>query len=260
MGRAVWGTVGGRRTRVAGVVAAIVATGACSASLTGRLDMTKIERSIREAASTGEFEGAEVAAVECPEERAYEADDEFTCTATIDGQAIDFVVTQIDGKGGVTYELAEGIVPVQLDEYEAVAVAFVRQNESADATARCGDGGKRFTFVDGPTEIICSAEYGGFARGVSVRVAATGVVEEVQFSQARLDTATAGERAVPQLVDELGGPFLLSCPDTFADDSTFVAFDPGDTFDCDALRDLAVVARVRITVDDVSGGLTAERL
>ncbi len=258
MGRAVWG----RRTWVTAVAAAVavVAAGACSTSLTGRLDMTKIERSIREAASTGEFEGAAVTVVDCPDEREYDAGDEFTCTATIDGQAIDFVVTQIDGNGGVTFELAEGIVPVRLDEYEAVAVAFVRQNESAEATARCGDGAVRFAFIDGPTDIACVADYGGFARGVAVHVDAAGVVDDVQFSQARLDSATAGERAVPQLVDALGGPFLLSCPDTFADDSTFVAFDPGDTFDCDALRDLAVVARVRITVDDVEGALTAERL
>jgi hypothetical protein len=253
----------GRWLVVGSMLTALGATSACSSSGTSTLDGSAVEREIIDSTES-ELDGAAVSKATCPASRPVERGDTFTCTLLIDGQEVKVRVTQdvkapkTYERGSYFYELDGKVLAQEISQYEDAAAAFVLQNEGVDVAIDCGGtDGRRWLFVAGKTSLDCMVDYGDLSRGLRVGVARNGKVRNMVFTQARLDRGVVNERASQQLIAQLGGPFVLSCPDTFANDSVNVAFDPGATFECTAVRNLGDVGRVRIEVLDVNGRITA---
>jgi len=246
----------GQRQALVGIAITMAGLAACGASLRGQLDMGVIEEGLATRAGN-EFPGATVGTVTCPESREHREGDQFTCTVVIDGQDVEYEIVQVDDHGEVDPERAADVVPVEVREFEAVVARFVRQNESVDVAATCGED-RRWIFLTGPARIDCRVDYGDLIRGVEIDVDAAGIANGVAFTQARLDLPTVNDRVVQQLIGPLGGAFLLACPETFSVEGAVVALDPGAAFDCAAYRELVEIATIRVTVRDVQGLLSAE--
>lgn len=244
-----------------GVGASTVALGfavaGCSSGGGAVIDASRLERSIIESTEQA-LEGATISRAECPDDRAVKAGDEFTCTLVIDGQDVVFRVVQ-DNDGDPDFDVDGNVLAQDITQYERAAAAFVLQNEGVDVAADCrGDDGHRWLFVSGRTDLDCMVDYGDLRRGVRVGVARNGKVRHVAFTEARLDLGVVTARVSQQLIGALGGPFVLACPDTFADETVATALPPGATFECTAVRNLGSVGTVRVEVVDVNGRLRAE--
>jgi hypothetical protein len=228
---------------------------ACGLGGAATLSGSEVEKSITDSAGAT-LEGATVSKATCPESREVEPGDEFVCTVVIDGQEVPFRVVQ--DEGGYSYDVDGKVLAQDLTEYEDAAAAFVLQNEGVDVAADCGGAEHRtWLFVAAKTTVDCEVDYGDLQRGLRVDVARDGTVRNIVFTEARLDLGVVNDRVGQQLIGRLGGPFVLVCEDTFADETEAIALAPGEKFECVAVRNLAEVGTVRVEVKNVSGKLEA---
>jgi hypothetical protein len=243
-----------RRCVAAGFLVAaagIGALGACGSGGTS-VDAEAIGDLLIERSEPG-LPGAEFGEAECPGDLSVDEGDTFVCTLVIDGQSVDYRVTRTDS--GYDFALDGKVLAQPVSGYEDAAAAFVLANEGVDVAADCGE--RAWVFVSERTSIDCTVDYGDLPRGVEVGIARNGEVRNVVFTQARLDLAVVTTRVSQQLIDELGGPFVVTCDPPLVDETGAGSFDPGATFACTAIRSFAEVGTIDVEVVDVNGKLRA---
>lgn len=99
----------------------------------GSLDTSKSEQAIR--SDLERATGARAVKVDCPEDVDRKQDENFTCTATVDGQRIQVPVRQTDDEGTISYE--PQLIATQEVERNVEQRANRRLEESSGAEAQC---------------------------------------------------------------------------------------------------------------------------
>jgi Domain of unknown function (DUF4333) len=142
--------------KIIGIVVAVIVVlgglgvGALLLFVKGGLDESKIEAEI--VRITQEAAGVAPTDVTCPSGVKAEAGASFTCTATLDGQPVSFVVKQDDDRGNVKIQ-SRGFVAV--DKIESVLAERTQKKVGVAVTADCADG-RKFV-VGGPgTTVECT--------------------------------------------------------------------------------------------------------
>ena len=142
--------------KIIGIVVAVIVVlgglgvGALLLFVNGGLDESKVEAEI--VRITQEAAGVAPTDVTCPSGVKAEAGASFTCTATLEGQPVSFVVKQDDDKGNVKIQ-SSGFVAV--DKIESVLAERTQEKAGVAVTADCADGKK--VVVGGPgTTVECT--------------------------------------------------------------------------------------------------------
>ncbi len=131
-----------------------------------QLDLGRVKTSIRDELSRQT--GATVRAIVCPDAVEVRAAEAFVCTAEIDSGSVPVLVTQIDVRGNVKWELRESVL--QIAELEKQIAIGVRQQQRLDAQIDCGP---RFRPAHPGDTFVCSAKASGRELKVTARVADT---------------------------------------------------------------------------------------
>jgi hypothetical protein len=112
--------------------------------------------------------------VKCPEGVKAETGGTFTCTGTVDGQPVNYFVTQDDDKGHLT--ITNDRI-VKLSEVESVLAQKVGSDVGVPVTVSCEPAGKTVVVNAPGTPIACTATNAADSSdsaGISVTVAADG--------------------------------------------------------------------------------------
>jgi hypothetical protein len=116
------------------------------------LDETKVAKAVVD--TTKKQLGIEPQNVQCPSDVATKQGGAFTCTATLDGQAITYQLNQTDDKGGLTIEHDRVLLVKDVDEQLAAALT---KEVGEQIVAACGKDGQT-VIVNAPgAPISCGA-------------------------------------------------------------------------------------------------------
>jgi hypothetical protein len=88
---------------------ALIALAGCSASVStgsNNLDIAKLESTVATEMQS-QLDLSAAPTVTCPDPVPIEKDNQFTCTAELDGDSVDVAVTQTDDQGNVSWEVVQ---------------------------------------------------------------------------------------------------------------------------------------------------------
>lgn len=124
--------------RLGSAVAAVL-LGVAVAGCSRTLDMSALDKSIREGLASQL--AMPIAAVECPQEaRPLKQGDVFTCTARPQvGGLLTVTVTQKDADGNISWEVTKTEGLLDLKKVEAAVVEGLKAQAGAEATVTCGE-------------------------------------------------------------------------------------------------------------------------
>jgi hypothetical protein len=115
------------------------------------LDMERVEAEV--VRITRDQAGISPTDVRCPERVTVETGGTFSCSATLDAQAVSFSVRQDDDQGNVTISGSGFVV---LSRVEENLIEQLRQRADFEATADCGPQGRQIVVGGRGTRIDCT--------------------------------------------------------------------------------------------------------
>lgn len=216
-------------------------------SCTKKVDTKKAEKLIKNFIEKG-LEG-KTAVVTCPDEVKIEKDSSFDCTAKVDDHDLTITVTQQDAEGTVAWEVTKGLVEMTLGEgTEGLIRQYIENNIGhKDAKVECPE----TIEVGKDKEFSCTAIIDGVTvtAGVkqqddkgNVTYGLTGGI----LSSEKLNVLIQGAIKAKNVDATIncGAPMRLS--------------KPGGTFECTAVDEKGVSAKIAVTIKDQDGNVEWE--